>query len=283
MPLSPVDIYRDILPKTNCGDCGLPTCLAFAAKVVSEQLPLSNCPHLDPETLSSAQEQLQEQYASGKWLKRDTAADALAWARERSASMDLASLPDRIGGEFIEHEGQQVLRLPYFNDAILVSSGGVSRLDGSELSRWEQVFVFNHLAQGGARVPTGQWTDFSQFPNTVSKVKSMTEHVEKPLNERFASRREALLQAGLELGAEDRTGSFSSADLALAFVPLPRVPLLVLFWDGDPDEGFPAEAKVLFDATGPEHLDIESMLFLCERLVELLLAADSSQRSLWMR
>jgi hypothetical protein len=271
-----VDIYRDILPRTNCGDCGFATCLAFAAKVVSEQLPLETCPHIDPQVLSSAREQLLEQYASGKWLKRDTAADALAWARERSASMALESLPDRIGGELTEHGGQQVLKLPYFNDAILVSPGGVTRRDGSELSRWEQVFVYNHLAQGGASEPAGEWKDFSQFPNTVSKVKSMAAHVEKPLAERFASRPEALLRAGLELGAEDRTGRFSSADLALAFVPLPRVPLLLLFWDGDPEEGFDPEVKVLFDATGPEHLDIESMLFLCERLVELLLETDSS-------
>ena len=61
MPLSPVDIYRDILPKTNCRDCGFPTCLAFAAKVVSEQLPLSTCPHIRPEILESAQEGLKQQ------------------------------------------------------------------------------------------------------------------------------------------------------------------------------------------------------------------------------
>lgn len=47
MPLSVVDLYRDILPKTNCGDCGFPACLAFASIVVSEKLPLSNCPHID--------------------------------------------------------------------------------------------------------------------------------------------------------------------------------------------------------------------------------------------
>ncbi len=30
MPLSVVDLYRDVLPQTNCGDCGYPTCMAFA-------------------------------------------------------------------------------------------------------------------------------------------------------------------------------------------------------------------------------------------------------------
>ncbi len=275
MPLSPVDIYRDILPKTNCRDCGFPTCLAFAAKVVSEQLPLSTCPHIRPEILESAQEELKQQYASGKWLKRDAAADALAWARERSASMVLSDLPGRIGGRLEEHGGHQVLKLPYFNGAVLISPDRVVNEDGSELSRPEQVFVFNHLAQGGSSLPQGQWTDFSQFPNTVSKVKSMAAHVEKPLAETFGTRREALRQAGLGLGAEDQTGRFSSADLALCFAPLPRVPLLLLHWDGDPEEGFSPDIKILFDSTANDHLDIESMLFLCERLVHLLIEAGS--------
>ncbi len=47
MPLSVVDLYRDVLPQTNCGDCGYPTCMAFAGMVVSEKLPLENCPHID--------------------------------------------------------------------------------------------------------------------------------------------------------------------------------------------------------------------------------------------
>jgi len=35
MPLSVMDLVRDILPKTNCGDCGFATCLVFASIGVS--------------------------------------------------------------------------------------------------------------------------------------------------------------------------------------------------------------------------------------------------------
>ena len=74
MPLSVVDIYRDILPKTNCGDCGFSTCLAFAGMVVSEKHALDNCPHLAPDVLKRFGKELSNQYASGKWLKKDMAA-----------------------------------------------------------------------------------------------------------------------------------------------------------------------------------------------------------------
>lgn len=36
MALSVVDLYARVLPRTNCGDCGFPTCLAFAGMVVSK-------------------------------------------------------------------------------------------------------------------------------------------------------------------------------------------------------------------------------------------------------
>ena len=46
MALTGLDIYKN-LPKTNCKECGAPTCLAFAMKVAAKQVALDACPHLD--------------------------------------------------------------------------------------------------------------------------------------------------------------------------------------------------------------------------------------------
>lgn len=43
-----IEIYK-YLPKTNCKDCGFPTCLAFAMKVAQKQVDISSCPHLSEE------------------------------------------------------------------------------------------------------------------------------------------------------------------------------------------------------------------------------------------
>jgi len=37
------------LPKTNCGDCGVPTCLAFAMKLAQKKAELAECPHASEE------------------------------------------------------------------------------------------------------------------------------------------------------------------------------------------------------------------------------------------
>ncbi|WP_319523206.1 DUF3786 domain-containing protein [uncultured Desulfosarcina sp.] len=270
MALSVVDLYRDVLPKTNCGDCGFPTCLAFAGMVVSDQFPLERCPHLKPEVVARCNRELAEQYAAGKWTKRDLAEDALTWARERSASMALEDLPERIGGELIDGSQEPALKLPYFDTHILIRPDDIVRTDGAALSRWEKVFVYNHLAQGGRRLPAGTWKGFEEFPNTVSKVKTMAKQVESPLSERFRGQLDALGSAAARIGGKDVTGQGNSADAAFLFRPLPRVPVTLLFWDEDPVDGFGATAKLLFDETVTEHLDIESIVFLSERLRQML-------------
>ena len=139
MALSVVDLYKHVLPKTNCRDCGFASCLAFASMVVSEMHPLSGCPHLDEETIKRCSAELLQQYAEGKWLKRDMAADALKWASEKAASMKLKDLPERIGGCLVETEGAISLELPYFNGAIMISQTDIKRKDGLDLNRWEKV------------------------------------------------------------------------------------------------------------------------------------------------
>ena len=58
MALSGLDIFK-LLPKTNCGDCGVPTCMAFAMKLAQKKAELSECPHASDEakeTLGAASE-----------------------------------------------------------------------------------------------------------------------------------------------------------------------------------------------------------------------------------
>ncbi|HEY33060.1 MAG TPA: acetyl-CoA decarbonylase/synthase complex subunit gamma [Dehalococcoidia bacterium] len=55
MALTGIQIFK-LLPKTNCGDCGVPTCLAFAMNLAAGKAELSACPHVSEE----AKEQLAE-------------------------------------------------------------------------------------------------------------------------------------------------------------------------------------------------------------------------------
>ena len=48
MALTGIEIFK-MLPKTNCKECGLPTCLAFAMALASGKAELDACPYVSDE------------------------------------------------------------------------------------------------------------------------------------------------------------------------------------------------------------------------------------------
>lgn len=55
MALSGMQIYK-LLPRTNCKECGYPTCLAFAMKLAAKQAELAACPYVSDESKAALEE-----------------------------------------------------------------------------------------------------------------------------------------------------------------------------------------------------------------------------------
>ncbi|MHB1347140.1 MAG: (Fe-S)-binding protein, partial [Candidatus Humimicrobiaceae bacterium] len=55
MALSGLDIFK-LLPKTNCKDCGFPTCLAFAMQLAAGKIELEKCPYVSEQAKTSLSE-----------------------------------------------------------------------------------------------------------------------------------------------------------------------------------------------------------------------------------
>ncbi len=53
--LTGIEIYKH-LPKTNCGDCNFPTCMAFAMQVAAKKVGLEQCPHVSAEAKAALSE-----------------------------------------------------------------------------------------------------------------------------------------------------------------------------------------------------------------------------------
>ena len=49
MALTGIQIFK-LLPKTNCKECGVPTCLAFAMNLASGKAELDACPYVSDES-----------------------------------------------------------------------------------------------------------------------------------------------------------------------------------------------------------------------------------------
>ena len=55
MALSGIQIFK-LLPKTNCGECGVPTCLAFAMGLAAGKAELAKCPYVTDEAKAELSE-----------------------------------------------------------------------------------------------------------------------------------------------------------------------------------------------------------------------------------
>ncbi len=55
MALTGLDIFKK-LPKTNCGECGVPTCMAFAMKLAARQVEITLCPYVSDEAKAELSE-----------------------------------------------------------------------------------------------------------------------------------------------------------------------------------------------------------------------------------
>ncbi|MGC8720022.1 MAG: DUF3786 domain-containing protein [Thermodesulforhabdaceae bacterium] len=93
-----------------------------------------------------------------------------------------------------------------------------------------------------AQVSPSSWKAFRDFPNTMpywGAFRSNAEEILVPYVEAISGAREKILERFGGNHAPDSPGDF-----ALILWPLPKVPLLYIFYL--PDEEFPAEAKCLF-------------------------------------
>lgn len=55
MALKGLDIFK-LSPKTNCKECGVPTCMAFCMKVAQGALPIEKCPHMGADVIAKLSE-----------------------------------------------------------------------------------------------------------------------------------------------------------------------------------------------------------------------------------
>ena len=72
-----------------------------------------------------------------------------------------------------------------------------------------------------------------------------------------------------EVGAKLGGKRIDLADAALQIFPLPRIPVYILFWEGD--EEFPAKASILFDTSCQFHLRVDIIWAVAMLSAEMML------------
>ena len=259
-----------MLPRTNCGDCGYLTCMAFATHVLREGVAPSSCPHFEPQKLARVEAILKEQEAGGVTAFPEHFVSAKKHVISKIQEYDLRELAPFLGAEFFLQEGKGSLVITLLGRQYAVNKNETVPLDGCEYDVWEHVLLYNYIAQACREPLKGNWVAMGELPGALAKKKAFEEGCEDEIAAAFTGRMEELNEVLLKLGASSPPME-TNAEFHAVFHPLPKIPFLLYYWDEDRDDGFPAKVKILFDATVLCYLDIESLVFLGEKTALRLL------------
>jgi len=151
MALTGIQIFK-LLPKTNCGECGVPTCLAFAMNLAAGKAELAACPYVSEE----AKAQLVE-----------AAAPPI-----RPVTIGVGDRALKVGGETVMFRHEKRFENPP-GFAILISD----TMDESEINaRLERFGQLQYERVGLTLRPElvavkGESGDAAKFENVVNRVK----------------------------------------------------------------------------------------------------------------
>ncbi|HHD64102.1 MAG TPA: DUF3786 domain-containing protein [Desulfobulbaceae bacterium] len=263
-----------LTPKSNCGQCGYPTCLAFAVAVTKGGIPAAGCPFIDSDALPSDLKQGQNTeglraVARGQ-EERDMA--LVAHLKSKLSALDFQRLAGQLGAKW-SADCPDMLRFVYLGCSVALGKEQLE-VDGRQLiDPRDQILLYNYVAFGGGRFPDGNWVGMESLPNSISKVRTLATYCEQRLGKRFAARGWRLRELCRLVGGTPGP-SGQSADVGMIVPVLPHVPLYVLFWDEELEDGFKAKVKVLFDHNVMDFLDLESLVFAAERMADRLAELD---------
>jgi hypothetical protein len=259
-----VEIYR-LLPKTNCGKCGLPSCFGFAAKLATGQASPDDCASMT----DAGREALREADIGKRDSPGTVYEQALASLQPKVRALDFEKVASQFGAVLLDSDK---IEIKFLNENFRITKQRITDTAGREPKPWISILIYNHLCMPDPPPPAGEWITFSSIPASHAKDKAWAGHVEEVIARHFTGKVDALKEICRQFSGNKATIQ-GNHDIAFEFRFFPHYPALLLFYDAVLEEGFPAQCRLLLDKTAPRYLDIESIVVLGEEFAMRLTAA----------
>ena len=184
----------------------------------------------------------------------------------RLAAADIAGAARELGLEL--QDGAALV--PCFGRDFLVGKDGVALANGDQAPLNHRIVLAYYLTHGGRGENAERYVPYRELPGGQDFARALSEIVEGRAIKFFSHKLELLKSAADALGASPGE-QYAPGDASFVVQALPKLPLLMSFYEADDD--FPAEAKVFYDITAPNFLDMECLAVLGLLLVQELEAA----------
>ena len=144
-----IAIYKE-LPKTNCGKCGVPTCMAFAVMVMNGRQKITECPFIakkdNEPVLQKAAITMDDNYER---VSNELEANAKCVNFEEIAAA--------VGGSYEKINGCETIRLAMFNRPFEMRREGLFENDAYCHDSWSKIIIYDYIRRGGSRPLSGDW------------------------------------------------------------------------------------------------------------------------------
>ena len=252
---NPLEIYK-ILPQTNCGHCGVPSCMAFAALVLQGMKTLRGCPYLEKNIV----EQLNSRIVRRRSMD-DEHMEVIRQLQQKVQYLDFSFVAPRIGARLVNNQlAVNCLGKDFFID----QTGEMS--SSCHVNHWLYVPLLHYILECRGIEPKNDWVPFGELPGAAEWSQYFSHRCEDALRQIADAHRELLFEMLFLFGAQVMTAA-GNADHSLAVMPLPKVPFLINYWQ--PDEAFPSELNILLDRSAARNINAHSITLLARGLVEM--------------
>ena len=251
---TPLEVYK-LLPKSNCGQCGIPTCLAFAAAVIKQEKQLADCPHLDVDVLGQYDGNIEQQVNIEK-IQEKTFKDL----QEQIKAIDIVARVERLGAR---STGSTIVVTCLGRDFEVDGQGRV--LSSCHSHAWFSIPLLTYVLYSKGTPVAGRWVPLRELEKGSMWERLFERRCEAPLK-RIADAHAELFEDLISMFSGARSDQFSS-DISVVLYPLPKVPILICYWK--PEEGMGSKLHVFFDAAAEQNLTIDSLFTLGTGLVRM--------------
>lgn len=140
----------------------------------------------------------------------------------------------------------------------------------TELPTFSQALVLYYFSTCDGAPVAGNWVSFTELPEGRFYTRAFQGYTGQEIAGKFQEDLEAFRRAAEGLGGQP----VELGSAAYEFQALPKVPILVVYWQGDED--FPSSCQILFDAAVGRHLPTDACAIMGSTLTRWLISGGSA-------
>ncbi len=252
---TPLEIYK-LLPKSNCGQCRISTCLAFAAAVIKQEKRLADCPHLDKGAIARYEDKIDRPLGMEGIREKQ-----LKELKKKISAIDICSRAGLLGAR---SNGGTIVIKCLGKDFEVDAHGTV--MSQCHTHAWFSLPLLDHILHSRGAAIAGRWVPFRELDNGRTWGPLFEQRCEKPLKQ-IADTHSELFGDLVNLFSGASSFNNFDADISVALYPFPTVPVLICYWK--PEDDIESKLHVFFDDTAEMNLSIESLFTLGTGLVRM--------------